>query len=437
MAVIPAESSSSLVTNRLLKIAGTTIFYPLSRLFNLILSTGKYPAAWKTADVVPVPKKGGSTFRPISLLPPLSKLFEKVLSDHINSFLDRNKLLSDTQYGFRRRRSTEMQLLQMSHQWSQALLERQEVDAIFLDCTKAFDRLPHSVIVESLAKHGVNGPLRFLLSDYLQERRQRVVIDGFFSEEIAVTSGVPQGSILGPLFFTIAVNHLSSKVKSPVFQYADDIVLYRIIRKNDNCAALQQDVNGITEWCIETGLEVNPSKLQHLRISNKRTSNAKVDGGNYNLSSVIIPSVTEAECLGATFSSKLDWTAQVDKVTAKCRRRLCAIKGFFPRRFGSVKQLLFNSLVRSVMDHASSCWHSTSKTLQRQLETIQKKFLQSIRLGSLLNDGHDRDFKQYRSHLSEVDWEPVWELRCKGILLNAFKIWAGVFTGGDSILKKE
>ncbi|GAU89354.1 hypothetical protein RvY_01911 [Ramazzottius varieornatus] len=122
---------------------------------------------------------------------------------------------------------------------------------------------------------------------------------------------------------------------------------------------------------------------------------------------------------------------------AKCRRRLCAIKGFFPRRFGSVKQLLFNSLVRSVMDYASSCWNSTSKTLQRQLETIQKKFLQSIRLGSLLNDGHDRDFKQYRSHLSEVDWEPVWERRCKGILLNAFKIWAGVFTGGDSILKKK
>ncbi|GAU89353.1 hypothetical protein RvY_01910 [Ramazzottius varieornatus] len=164
-------AGSSLVTNRLLKIAGTTIIYPLSRLFNLILCTGKYPAAWKTADVVPVPKKGGSTLRPISLLPPLSKLFEKVLSDHINSFLDRNKLLSDTQYGFMRRRSTEMQLFQSE-----------------------VSRLP------------------------------------------------------------------SSKVKSPVFQYADDILLYRIIRKNDDCAALQQDVNGIAEWCIETGLEVNPRK---------------------------------------------------------------------------------------------------------------------------------------------------------------------------------
>ncbi|GAU94035.1 hypothetical protein RvY_05880 [Ramazzottius varieornatus] len=117
---------SSLITNRLLKIAGTTVIYPLMRPFNLLLSTGKFPTASKKDDVVSVPKKGGSAFRPISLLPPLSKLFEKLLADHISHFMNSNRLFSDTQFGFRKQRSTEMQLLQMSHKWMQVLPERKE-----------------------------------------------------------------------------------------------------------------------------------------------------------------------------------------------------------------------------------------------------------------------------------------------------------------------
>ncbi|GAU87753.1 hypothetical protein RvY_00555 [Ramazzottius varieornatus] len=134
---------------------------------------------------------------------------------------------------------------------------------------------------------------------------------------------------------------------------------------------------------------------------------------------------------------RLDWTGQVDKVVAKCRKRLYAIKTFFPRRFGMVKQLLYKSIVRSVLDYASSSWHSTGKGLQKKLAKKQK-FLQTIRLGCLEgNERHDVDFAQYREHLAEVEWHPLWQRRLEGILLNAFKIWKGMFAGGELIMKRD
>ncbi|GAU90235.1 hypothetical protein RvY_02683 [Ramazzottius varieornatus] len=147
-----------------------------------------------------------------------------------------------------------MQLLLMAHHCSQALLRREEVDAVFLDCSKAFDKLPHSTIVASLSSHGVEGGLKDLLSDYLRGRSQRVVIDGHFSTERAAPSGVP--------------HDLAKKLWCFVMQYADDIVLWRAIENNEDCTALQQDLDRLEEWCKETGLEINPGKSQHLRISN-------------------------------------------------------------------------------------------------------------------------------------------------------------------------
>ncbi|GAV04500.1 hypothetical protein RvY_14769 [Ramazzottius varieornatus] len=391
-------AGSFLITNQVLKIAGTSVVYPLSRLFNLIVSKREFPTAWKQAEVVPIPKKGSSSFRPISLLPPLSKLFEKIVASHLRNYLDKNNLLSDTQYGFRKQRSTEMQLLHMAHQYSQAVLQRDEEDVVLLDCSKAFDKLPHSSIVTSLSSHGVNGKMKGLLSDYLKGRSQRVVVEGHFSSN----NLSHLGSILGPLLFTIAVNSLAKSISSTVMQYADDIVLSRTIKKHEDCVVLQQDLQRLEAWCKEVGLEINPEKSQHPRISNKRDKSVKLPGEYYVISGKKIPLVNEAVCLGVTFSSKLEWTAQVDKVTAKCRQRLYAVNAFFPQRYGAVKQLLYESLVRAVHDYASSCWFPATKSLQRQLESIQKKFLQNIRLSRADKDRHDPDFKRYRQHLQEV-----------------------------------
>ncbi|GAV00593.1 hypothetical protein RvY_11419 [Ramazzottius varieornatus] len=388
-------AGSSLITNRLLKVAGTAIVYPLPRLFNLIIQTGQFPTVWKKADVVPIPKKGGSAFRPISLLPPLSKLFEKNLADHLSNYLYQNKLFSDSQYGFRKRRSTEMQLARMSHHFPQVLLQRNEADVVLLDFFPSMELL-----------------VRYwpCSSDYLRGRSQLVMVDGYFSDDQPVKSGVPQGSVFGPTFFTVAVNSLSTCVKSTVLQYADDVVLHRTVSSEDDCRALQEDLENLAVWCRNAGLDMNSRKSQHLRISNRKEK-TEIPGGSYKFASDPKPTENEGECLGVTYSSRLDWTAQVDKVTAKCRKRLYAINVYFPRCFGSVKQLLFKSIVRSVMDYASSAWSVSAKCLQRQLENIQK-FLRSIRFSKMeTTDSHDTDFIQYRQHLAEVQWLPLWQRR--------------------------
>ncbi|GAV07314.1 hypothetical protein RvY_17163-4 [Ramazzottius varieornatus] len=141
-----------------------------------------------------------------------------------------------------------MQLFQMSHHFAQVLLER-KADVIFLDCTKAFNRLPHDVIVNSLRKHGVDGCLLALFSDYLKDRSQRVMVDGFFSGEREVKSGVPQASILGRVLFTVAVDGLSGVVSSKVLQCADDIVLYRKVNSEADFVALQKDLDSLMKWC--------------------------------------------------------------------------------------------------------------------------------------------------------------------------------------------
>ncbi|GAU89295.1 hypothetical protein RvY_01861 [Ramazzottius varieornatus] len=355
------------------------------------------------------------------------------MSKACGSFLITNRLLKIAETTILQR-STEMQLLLMAHQYSQVLLQREEVDAVLLDCSKAFDKLPHSTIVRSLASHGVTGELNDLPSDYLRGRSQRVVVEGYFSSEQPVPSGVPQGSILGPLRFVVAVNNLASKLKLPVMQYADGIVLWRTVKSDEDCTALQEDLQRLENWYEENGLKLNRETSQHLRVSNKIMKVA-VPSGSYAIDSKQTNTVSGAKCLCVMFSSKMDWTGQVAKVTKKCRQRFYAISGFFPKRHGAVKQLLYNSLVRSVVDYASSCWFSATKGLQKQLESIQKIFLLSIRLSPADKNSHDTDFRQYHQHLREVGWRPLWQQRCELIMVNAFRIWNGNFAHGDRLMK--
>ncbi|GAV06640.1 hypothetical protein RvY_16596 [Ramazzottius varieornatus] len=416
-------AGSSLLTNALIKAAGTALVYPLTRLFNLVLCTKQYPTSWKKADVVPVPKKGGATWRPISLLSPLSKIFEKVLAIRILSFLEENRVLTTRQFGFRSKRSTEVQLLHMVHRWSQGLSEKKEVEAVFLDCTKAFDRVPHEVLVRSLQDHGITGDLLDLMADYLRGRTQRVTVGGYYSEYSEVRSGVPQGSVLGPLLFIVAVNKLSVSVRCELYQYADDLVAHQVISKPEDCRAFQESLDQLGENCEEAGLSLNPSKSQHVRISFKRSGSVPVPQGNYSISGQKIPTKSQTTCLGVVLDRKLNWTAQIDAVTAKCRKRLHAIRSYFPLQLGAARQLLYISLVRPVAEYACSVWNPTNHKHQRQLEQVQKDFLKSIRLSKIPKGQHDGDFSQYRQHLAEVKWDYLWTRRVKAVLVNGFKIW--------------
>ena len=234
------------ISARMLKECSNEIAPSLTALFNKSLTLSKVPQEWKEANVVPVPKKGDvdliSNYRPISLLSLVSKLLEQIVHVHVSEFVESS--LSNLQHGFRKRRSCVTQLLGVLHDVGKALDSGQEADVIYLDFSKAFDSVSHKNLLLKLKQHGISDSLLSWFADYLNERRQRVFLEGVSSSFLNVTSGVPQGSVLGPLFFLIYANDLPNAAShSIVPMFADDSKCYRQISHPRDRDLLQHDLN--------------------------------------------------------------------------------------------------------------------------------------------------------------------------------------------------
>jgi hypothetical protein len=263
------------ISARLLKECSNEIAPSLTTLFKKYLSLGKVPQEWKEANVVPVPTKGNiheiSNYRSISLLSLVSKLLEQVVHIHVSEFVQSS--LSDLQHGFRRKRSCTTKLIRVFHDVGMVLDSGKEADMICLDFSKAFDSVSHPKLLFKLEQHGISGTLLKWFTDYLNERRQRVVVDGISSSFLYATSGVPQGSILGPLLFLIFANDLPNAAKhSTVPMFADDSKCYRQITQPRDRNLLQSDLDSLHHWSSTWDLNFNTKKCVALRFSRRKTS---------------------------------------------------------------------------------------------------------------------------------------------------------------------
>ena len=202
----------------------------------------------------------------------VAKSLERLIHNHIVSFLLDNKLLCDNQHGFRPLRSCVTQLLQLVHEWLSILEERGSVDAISLDFAKAFDKVSHPHLLLKLQHHGIKGQLLKWISDFLTTRRQRVVIDGYSSSWSEVTSGVPQGSILGPLLFLVCINDFPLAVKCNCGLFADDSILHRKVISESDCEDLQTDLHSAYDWCNSWLVTLKSEKSKSLFQAIKTTS---------------------------------------------------------------------------------------------------------------------------------------------------------------------
>ena len=248
---VSKASGPDLISPRILKEGADILAYPFSIVFNRSLNLGYFPNSWKEANVSPIFKKDDrslpSNYRPISLLCQAGKVMERCIHNHLYNYVLSNHILTPLQSGFVSGDSTTFQLLHTYHMFCEAVDNGKEVQAVFCDISKAFDRVWHKGLLHKLRGIGCSGKVLSWFSSYLSGRRQRVVLNGKFSKWVEVLAGVPQGSILGPLLFFIYINDIVKRIGGSIRLFANDTSLYIIVDLPEQAAmVLNADLQTIS-----------------------------------------------------------------------------------------------------------------------------------------------------------------------------------------------
>ena len=313
-------AGSDNITPFVLKELAGVIAPILTYIFQKSLDTGVVPQDWRDANITPIFKKGSrfvaSNYRPVSLTCICSKLMEHIVVSNMMTHLESTGSLSERQHGFRAKRSCETQLVDFVHQLTSHLEQGQQVDAVIMDFSKAFDKVAHNRLLYKLDRMGIRGEAQEWVKQFLSGRRQRVVVEGVSSETAPVTSGVPQGSVLRPILFLIYINDLPDAVSSEVRMFADDTIIYRHITTKADFDILQDDLRKLELWEREWQMEFHPGKCNVMSITNKR----KPVVHSYVLHRQALTPVTDAKYLGVTLCSDLKWNNHITEVAAKLTR---------------------------------------------------------------------------------------------------------------------
>ena len=390
-------------------------------LFNKSLSSGVLPELWKEALVIPIHKKGDKelveNYRPISLLCILSKVLERCIFNRLIKHLSSS--LSSWQHGFLSGRSTVTQMLCFLHRIGQALDNSLQSEIVYLDLSKAFDTVSHSLLLQKLAAAGVNGSLFQWFNDYLTNRSQKVLIKGATSSSLPVLSGVPQGSILGPLLFLWYINDLPDELSSSTlaFLFADDTKLVRIIHSESDMTTFQQDIDKVFHWSTKWRMKFNLDKCEAVRVTRKKSPIQ----GTFNIGNYVVSQTDTQKDLGVVVNNNLKWSSHIISTSSKANQ----ILGFLyrssdPHFRTSVKRSLYLSLVRSYLGYASEVWTPLHIGGLRIIEGVQRRATKYIL-------GYPDALIPYKERLIKLNLLPVsyWhEIRD---LVFFFKVINGIY----------
>ncbi|KAL8587797.1 hypothetical protein ACOMHN_021015 [Nucella lapillus] len=363
---------------RLLQTVAEQLAPALTTLFRTSLETGQVPQDWKHALVQPVYKKGdrstAANYRPISLTSVCCKVMEHIVRTGITNHLENCGILSDHQHGFRKKRSCETQLILTLNDLAEEINQNGQTDTILLDFAKAFDKVPHHRLRMKLHHYGIRGKTLDWVANFLANRTQQVGVEGEKSTIGHVTSGVPQGSVLGPTLFLAYINDLGNNIKAKVRLFADDTILYRNIKHQQDADELQTDLKTLETWEKKWQMEFNVTKCNVLSMTNKR----KKIPPKYTLHGHILEQVPSAKYLGVEIHEKLHWGNHIHSITARANRTSAFVyrnlKGCPPE----IQTHCYKGLVRPVLEYASPVWDPYQKDLKKCLELVQRRAARRI-----------------------------------------------------------
>ena len=354
----------------ILKLASKEITPALTYIINRSIAERVFPSRWKVAKVIPLFKKGDKSlpdnYRPISLLPVVSKVLERVIHIQLSNHLKKYALLAQEQSGFRPLHSTQTTLVRVTDDWLNAMGRQCYTGVVFVDLRKAFDTVDHDVLLYKLESIGVGSSCIEWFKDYLRGRKIVTQINDSLSQEEDITHGVPQGSILGPLLFVIYINDMIEKVNNcKMHLYADDTVLYfsdanplKVQR------SLQEDLSRMYGWMCDNRLSLNCDKTVCMLIGNRKMLN-KHNVLELNVNTRKLEQVPHTKYLGITVDEELNWNLQVDNVC----KRVSKMISFMRRLRGIIDKehvkLVYNSLILPQLEYADIVWDSGKKETRR------------------------------------------------------------------------
>lgn len=384
--IITKASGPDEISAKFLQLFSPIIRGSVSALYQQSLDIGVLPADWKNASVHPIYKKGDRAdplnYRPVSLTSILCKQMEHIIVSQMNKYLSEHNLMYERQHGFRAGQSCETALASLTHDWAGTVDPSfVSIDCMLLDFAKAFDTVPHRRLLFKLELIGISLPVRNWIKDFLTARQQKVVISGKESGYLPVTSGIPQGSVLGPLLFSIYINDIDTGLSggTTLNLFADDCIVYRPILGRADCAMLQDDLNILSRWSNRWLLKFNVAKCTHLRISLRAQENQVVDIPRYKLCGEDLPQSTSEKYLGVTLQSNLKFDKHIASLISRCNSMIGLMKRNLSQCSIQAKKIAYFALVRSRLEYCCVIFDPYARTLIRNLEAVQNRAVRFIR----------------------------------------------------------
>ena len=399
------STGSDGISARFLKMSATILAPILTKLFNHSIRSSTYPKLFKEAKVIPIYKKGPrydkSNYRPISVLPILSLIFERHVSIQLKMFLEECNLFYSRQSGFRSNHSCQTALVKLVDEWISAIDKHEIVGTIFLDLSKAFDLVDHGILLDKLRLFNIDSSTCSWFSSYLSCRSQKTYVSGISSDIKPVLSGVPQGSVLGPLLFLMFINDLPVACKNSIVDmFADDTTLSVHNSSVDVVfSTLTDDLLNVNTWCENNRMAINVTKTKSMYLSSKhKLQYIQTSVHPIQLKNDQISCSTEEKLLGVTLDSLLSFDSHINNVLKKCNSLLYLLSRIKIFLAVPIRKLFFNAYILPHLDYCCVIWGSCSASQEQKLIRFQKRAARLIL---------DKDIDTPSSILfRELNWMP-------------------------------